>query len=90
MINKFEGFSRGEIRKKANDLLAHLAAAYLRNILDDNTDEIKMCLKNINDSGIDWSSDVVLSVRSQYQILMDSADEHLNRWKWHIRKNKKK
>ena len=85
MINKFEGFSRGEIRKKAYDL--HLAAAYLRNILDDNTDEIKMCLKNINDSGIDWSRDVVLSVRSQYQILMDSADEHLNRWKWRQNKN---
>ena len=75
-------FNRGEIRKKANYLLGILGAAYLRNIGDDNRDEIKQRLDDIENSGIDWDKDVVKSVREQYKQLTsdETVNHHMSRW----------
>lgn len=54
-INNFNSFiNRGDIRKKADNLLDVLSIAYLRNIDDDNREEIKQRLDDIKKSGIDW------------------------------------
>jgi hypothetical protein len=82
-INKFSDFiNKGEIRKKADYLLDILGAAYLRNICDDNREEIKQRLSDIENSGINWDKDVVKSVRERYKQLTNSEtiNSHLNKW----------
>ena len=82
-IDNFNNFfNRGEIRKKADYLLGILGAAYLRNIGDDNRDEIKQRLDDIENSGIDWDKDVVKSVREQYKQLTsdETVNHHMSRW----------
>ena len=73
---------KGKIRLKADYLLDLLSVAYLRNILDDNIIEIKDRLKNISDSDIDWSKDVVNSVKNKYNNLIndETVNKHLKRW----------
>lgn len=80
-IDNFKNFSRGEIRKKAEELLDKLAVAYLGNIAWDNRNEINKKLSDINNSGIDWNKDVVKSVRDKYKQLTNSEviNNHLNR-----------
>lgn len=81
-IDNFGKFmSRGEIRKKAEELLNKLSAAYLGNIAWDNRKEIKKRLDDINNSGIDWNKDVVISVRDNYKQLTSSevVSRHMNR-----------
>lgn len=81
-IDNFRNFmSRGEIRKKAEELLGQLSAAYLGNIAWDNREEIQKRLDNINNSGIDWDKDVVKSVRDNYRQLTSSEviNNHMNR-----------
>lgn len=81
-MNNFENFiNRGEIRKKAEELLGKLSAAYVGNIAWDNRDEIKRKLDDIKNSGINWDKDVVKSVRNKYKNLTSSevVDNHMNR-----------
>ena len=81
-IDNFKNFmSRGEIRKKAEELLGQLSAAYLGNIAWDNREEIQKRLDDINNSGIDWDKDVVKSVRDNYKQLTSSEviDNHMDR-----------
>ena len=80
-IDNFRNFNRGEIRKKAEKLLGKLSAAYLGNIAWDNREEIQKRLDDINNSGIDWSKDVVKSVRDSYTQLTSSEviNNHMNR-----------
>lgn len=68
--------NRGEIRKKAECLLENLAAAYLRNICDDNEVEVRTRLDDLKNAGIDWNTDVVKSVRERYNHL--TSDEIIN------------
>jgi len=77
----FNFMSRGEIRKKAEELLGQLSAAYLGNIAWDNREEIQKRLDDINNSGIDWDKDVVKSVRDNYRQLTSSEviNSHMNR-----------
>lgn len=77
-----EDLNRGEIRKKVDYLLGILGAAYLRNISDDNREEIKQRLSDIEKSGIDWDKDVVKSVREKYKELTsdETVNLHMNRW----------
>jgi hypothetical protein len=77
-----ENLNRGEIRKKADYLLGILGAAYLRNIGDDNREEIKQRLSDIEKSGIDWDKDVIKSVREKYKDLTsdETVNLHMNRW----------
>ncbi len=82
-IDNFNNFfNRGEIRKKADYLLDILGAAYLRNIGDDNREEIKQRLSDIQNSGIDWNKDVVKSVREKYKQLTsdETVNHHMSRW----------
>lgn len=82
-IDNFNNFfNRGEIRKKADYLLDILGAAYLRNISDDNRDEIKQRLSDIENCGIDWDKDVVKSVREKYKQLTSGeiVNHHMSRW----------
>lgn len=82
-IDNFNNFlNRGEIRKKADYLLDILGAAYLRNIVDDNRDEIKQRLDDIKNSGIDWNKDVVKSVREKYKQLTSdkTVNQHMTKW----------
>ena len=81
-IDNFRNFmSRGEIRKKAEELLGYLSAAYLGNIAWDNREEIQKRLDDINNSGIDWDKDVVKSVRDNYRQLTSSEviNNHMDR-----------
>jgi hypothetical protein len=81
-IDNFRNFmSRGEIRKKAEELLGQLSAAYLGNIAFDNRKEIQKRLDDINNSGIDWDKDVVKSVRYNYRQLTNSEviNNHMDR-----------
>jgi hypothetical protein len=81
-INDFENFiNRGELRKKADELLDLLSAAYLGNIAWDNRNEIKKRLDNIKNSGIDWDKDVVKSVRDKHKQLtnLEVVNNHINR-----------
>jgi hypothetical protein len=81
-IDNFRNFmSRGEIRKKAEELLGQLSAAYLRNVAWDNREEIQKRLDDINNSGIDWDRDVVKSVRDNYRQLTSSEviNNHMDR-----------
>ena len=59
-----------------------LGAAYLRNIGDDNREEIKQILSDIQNSGIDWNKDVVKSVREKYKQLTsdETVNHHMSRW----------
>ena len=77
----FNFMSRGEIRKKAEELLGQLSAAYLGNIAWDNREEIQKRLDDINNSGIDWDKDVVKSVRDNYRQLTSSEviNNHMKR-----------
>jgi hypothetical protein len=82
-IDNFNNFfNRGEIRKKADYLLDILGVAYLRNIGDDNREEIKQRLSDIQNSGIDWNKDVVKSVREKYKQLTsdETVNHHMSRW----------
>ena len=79
-MKNYENFTRGDIRKQADDLLGMLSAAYLRNIGDDNREEIKQRIDDINNSGIDLNKDVVKSIRDKYKYLIGSLDTHMNRW----------
>lgn len=83
MIKKFNEYNTGEIRKKADHLLGILAAAYLGNIAYDNREEIKQRLDDVENSGIDWSKDVVKSVREKYKHLTndETINTHMNKWK---------
>ena len=63
---------RGEIRKKAEELLGKLSAAYLGNLAWDNRSEILLRLDNINNSDIDWNKDVSKSVRELFNTLTSS------------------
>ena len=81
-IDNFRDFmSRGEIRKKADELLGKLSAAYLGNVAWDNREEIQKRLNDINNSGIDWDKDVVKSVRDNYRQLTNSEviNNHMDR-----------
>ena len=81
-IDNFRNFmSRGEIRKKAEELLGQLSAAYLGNVAWDNRKEIQKRLDDINNSGIDWDKDVVKSVRYNYRQLTSSEviNNHMDR-----------
>lgn len=81
-IDNFRDFmSRGEIRKKADELLGKLSAAYLGNITWDNREEIQKRLNDINNSDIDWDKDVVKSVRENYKQLTspEVISSHMNR-----------
>lgn len=79
-FNRF--INKGEIRRRADNLLGLLSAACLLNISDDNRDEINKRLKDIEESDIDWEKDVVKSVRERYKILtsQDIIDKNMNRW----------
>jgi hypothetical protein len=81
-IDNFRNFmSRGEIRKKAEELLGQLSAAYLENVAWDNREEIQKRLDDINNSVIDWDIDVVKSVRDNYKQLTSSEviNNHMDR-----------
>jgi hypothetical protein len=81
-INDFSDCkNKGEIRVKAELLLGKLAAAYLGNIAWDNRQEIRKKLDDINNSGIDWSKDVVKSIKDQHAILTsrEVIDTHMSR-----------
>ena len=81
-IDNFRNFmSRGEIRKKAEELLGQLSSAYLGNVAWDNREEIQKRLNDINNSGIDWDKDVVKSVRDNYRQLTNSEviNNHMDR-----------
>ena len=83
MVDNFNNFlSRGEIRKKAEELLGQLSAAYLGNVAWDNREEIQKRLNDINNSGIDWEKDVVKSVREKYKQLTNTKtiNDHMNKW----------
>lgn len=82
MIDKFDSFkNKGEIRKEADRLLGELGAAYLGNIAYDNRENIKIALDNLNNSKINWSSDVVKSVRDEFNRLTDKdvIKSHMDR-----------
>lgn len=81
-IDNFRDFlNRGGIRKRAEELLGKLSAAYLGNIAWDNRVEIQKRLDDINNSGIDWNRDVVKSVRNNYKHLtsLEVINHHMNR-----------
>jgi hypothetical protein len=81
-IDNFRNFmNRGEIRKKAEELLGQLSAAYLGNIAWDNREEIQKRLNDINNSDIDWDKDVVKSIRDNYRQLTSSEviNNHMDR-----------
>lgn len=79
MINNFK--TMGEIRKEADRLLDELGAAYLGNIAWDNRWNIKIALDNIKNSKIDWTKDVVKSVRNEVTRLtsMEVIKPHMDR-----------
>lgn len=82
MIDKFDSFKNGgEIRKEADRLLGELGAAYLGNIAWDNRENIKIKLDNIKNSKIDWTNDVVKSVRDKFSRLTgkDVVKLHMDR-----------
>lgn len=79
MINNFK--SMGEIRKESDRLLDELGSAYLGNIAWDNRWNIKIALDNIKNSKIDWTKDVVKSVRNEFTRLtsMEVIKPHMDR-----------
>ena len=81
-IDNFENFtSKGDIRKKAEELLGKLSAAYLGNIAWDNRKEIQKRLDDINNFDIDWDNDVVKSLRNSYKQMtsIEVINRHMNR-----------
>lgn len=76
MIKKFENFNRGDIRKIADKLLDKLSAELLIGLVEDNFFGIKSAVDDINNSKIDWSKDVVKSVRERYNMLMKSIKDN--------------
>lgn len=83
MVDNFNNFlSRGEIRKKADELLDRLSVSYLNNLASDYRDDIIKSLNDVKNSNIDWGKDVVKSVRVKYKQLTNSKtiSDHMNKW----------
>jgi len=74
--------NRKNIRIKADYLLEMLSVAYLKNLTEDNREEIKKRLNDIEMSNINWNTDVVNSVKIRYNALTNNKTiiTHLQKW----------
>jgi hypothetical protein len=75
--------NKGQIRIKAEYLLDMLSVAYLKNLTENNIEDIKNRLNDIKKSDINWETDVVKSVRIKYDALTndDTINTHMEKWK---------
>ena len=75
--------NKGQIRIKAEYLLDMLSVAYLKNLTENNIEDIKNRLNDIKNSDINWETDVVKSVRIKYNALTndDTINTHMEKWK---------